>query len=108
VFNAKPAKLGIIDNISMGGLTFQNIDSKIQLNNAFVLDILLTESRLYLADIPFKIISDFEIPEDIPGDPIEMRQVRLQFQKLSVNHQAKLIDFILNQGVEIGEIGVKE
>ena len=108
VFNARPAKLGIIDNISMGGLTFQHVDSKIQLNNAFVLDILLAESGLYLADIPFKITSDFAIPEDISGEPIEMRQVRLQFQMLNVDQLSKLKDFILKHGVESGEIGIKD
>ena len=108
VFNARPAKLGIIDNISMGGLTFQHGDSKIQLNNAFVLDILLAESGLYLADIPFKITSDFAIPEDISGEPIEMRQVRLQFQMLNVDQLSKLKDFILKHGVESGEIGIKD
>jgi hypothetical protein len=108
VFNAKPAKLGVVGNISMGGLTFQHIESKIQLNNAFVLDILLAECGLYLADLPFKIISDLEIPEDIAGDPFSMRQIRLQFLKLSVDHQAKLKALILNHGAEIGDLNVNE
>ena len=107
VFNAKPAKLGIIDNISMGGLTFQHVDSRVKLDNKFVLDILLADCGFYLADIPFKIITDFEIPDDILGDSVVMRQVRLQFQKLNANLKAKLKDFILNHGVEIGEIGNK-
>ena len=32
VFNAKPARLGRIDNISMGGLLFQHVAGKTQLN----------------------------------------------------------------------------
>ncbi len=107
VFNAKPAKLGIIDNIGMGGLTFQHVDSRVKLDNTFVLDILLADCGFYLADIPFKIITDFEIPDDILGDSVVMRQVRLQFRKLNANLEAKLKDFILNHGVEIGEIGNK-
>ena len=108
VFNAKPAKLGIIDNISMGGLGFQYVDNKIQLNNAFVLDILLAECGLYLADLPFKIISDFAVSRDFPGDPIEMRQVRLQFQKLNAKQQAKLKDLIFNHSAETVEISANE
>ena len=107
VFNAKPAKLGIIDNISMGGLTFQHVDSRIRLNNAFVLDILLTDCRFYLADIPFQIITDLEIPDDIPSDSIEMRQVRLQFQKLTADQEAKLKDFITNHGAESSKLNCR-
>ena len=41
VFNAKPVKLGKIDNIGMGGLMFYHADSKEQISQALVLDILL-------------------------------------------------------------------
>ena len=61
-----------------------------------MLDILLADCGFYLADIPFKVITDFEIPDDILGDSVVMRQVRLQFQKLNANLEAKLNDFILN------------
>jgi hypothetical protein len=107
VFNAKPAKLGIIENISMGGLMFQHVDSKIKLPKALVLDILLADCGFYLANMPYKTITDVVISEDVPDDSIEMRQVRLQFQKLSAYQQARLKDFILNHGEEIGEITVK-
>ncbi len=108
VFNARPAKLGKIDNISMGGLMFHHVDSKAQLNQALVLDILLADCGFYLANMPFKTITDVVIPEDVPGDSIEMRQVRLQFQKLNAIQQARLKNFILNHGAEIGEIGVTD
>jgi hypothetical protein len=103
VFNAKPSRLGKIDNISMGGLTFQHVDSRIKLNNAFVLDILLADCGFYLANIPFKIITDFEIPDDIPGTSFETRQVRLQFQNLNAIQQMRLKDFIFNHGARIVE-----
>ena len=108
VFNAKPAKLGNIDNISMGGLTFQHVDSKLPLNNTFVLDILVADCGFYLASIPFRLITDAIIPDEILDDPVKMRQVRLQFKKLGLNQQAKLHDFLLNHGAEIDEIGVKD
>ena len=108
VFNAKPAKLGKIDNISMGGLMFHHVDSKAQLNQALVLDILLADCGFYLANMPFKTITDVVIPEDVPGDAIEMRQVRLQFQKLNAIQRARLKGFIMNHGAEIGEIGVTD
>jgi hypothetical protein len=104
VFNAKPARLGRIDNISMGGLMFQHVAGKKQLNNNFVLDILLAGCRFYLASMPFKIIADVVLPEDIPGGSFEMRQVRCQFQSLSVKQEAKLKEFIFNHGGEIAKI----
>ena len=102
VFNAKPAKLGKIDNVSMGGLMFRHVDSKAQLSQALVLDILLAECGFYLANIPYKIIADVVIPEDILDDAIEMRQVRLQFQQLNTLQQARLQDFIWNSRHGLG------
>ena len=108
VFNAKPARLGRVDNISMGGLMFQHVVGKLQLNKVLVLDILLAGCRFYLANMPFKIIADVVIPTDIPGSSIKMRAVRLQFQKLNVNQQASLKELILNHGTEIAEFDVKD
>jgi hypothetical protein len=108
VFDAKPVKLGKIDNISMGGLMFQHVVGKTQLSKTFVLDILLAECGFYLADLPFKILSDFVLPDDIPATAFEMRQVRLQFQNLNAIQQARLKDFIFNHGAQNGEIGVNE
>ena len=101
VFNAEPAKLGKIDNISMGGLMFHHVVGKAQLGQAFVLDILLADCGFYLANIPFETISDAVVPDDIPGDVIKMRRVRLSFQRLNDIQQPKLKDFILNHGTEM-------
>jgi hypothetical protein len=100
VFNAKPAKLGKIDNISMGGLMFHHADNKEQLSQALVLDILLADCGFYLANIPFKIKTDVVIPDEVYSNAIEMRQVRLQFQRLNTIHQARLNDFIMSHGTE--------
>ena len=107
VFNAKPARLGKIHNISMGGLMFEHIADKTQLNRTFVLDILSADCGFYLADIPFEIEADVLLPVDIPDSPFKMRQVRLQFQKLSTNQQTRLNEFLLNHGTKVGEMGVK-
>jgi len=100
VFNAKPVKLGKIDNISMGGLMFHHADSKEQLSQALVLDILLADCGFYLANMPFKTITDVVIPDEVSSDAIEIRQVRLQFQQLNTIQQARLKDFIMNHGTE--------
>ena len=92
----------------MGGLMFQHVDSKTQLSKALVLDILLADCGFYLANMQFKTITDGVVPDDIPDNLFEMRQVRLQFQKLNVDQLDKLNKFIFNHGAEIGEIGVKD
>jgi len=98
VFNAKPAKLGKIDNISMGGLMFHHADNKEQLSQSLILDILLADCGFYLANIPFKTITDVVIPDEVFSDAIEIRQVRLQFKKLNTIQQARLEDFISDHG----------
>jgi hypothetical protein len=107
VYNARLSKLGKIDNISMGGLMFHYISSRSPSNQAAVLDILLAERGFYLAGIPYKTISDVAIPADVPGDPIEMRQVRLQFQEVNHDQFLKLRDFIFNHGAENGATDTK-
>ena len=106
VFNARPVKLGKIANISMGGLMFQYAFSNTNIDEALVLDILSADCGFYLANVPYITISDVVLPEDIPDESIEMRQVRLQFQSLSHQQQARLKDFILNHGTQGREIGV--
>ena len=101
VFNAKPVKLGKIDNISMGGLMFYHADSKEQFSQALVLDILLADCGFYLANMPFKTITDVVIPDEVSSDAVEIRQVRLQFQQLNAIQQARLENFIMNHGTEL-------
>ena len=101
VFNTKPAKLGKIDNISMGGLMFHHADNMEQLSQALVLDILLADCGFYLANIPFKTITDVVIPDEVFSDAIEIRQVRIQFQKLNTIQLSQLKNFIMNHRTEI-------
>jgi hypothetical protein len=108
VFNAKPVKLGKIDNISMGGLMFQYAFCNTIISEALVLDILLADCGFYLANVPYKIISDAVIPEDVPEDFIEMRQAHLQFQNLSDYQQARLKDFMMNHCTQTSQIGMED
>ena len=90
VFRSKPIKFGRIDDISMGGLLFRYVDSKLQSNESPVLDILLADCGFYLEGVFFKNISDTEIAEDSPIDTIKMKQLRMQFRKLTANQKLKL------------------
>ena len=100
VFRSKPTKFGRIDDISMDGLLFRYVDDKIQPNESPVLDILLADCGFYLEGVLFKNISDSEIAEDYPIDSVIMRQLRMQFRKLTPNQKVKLEYLIQNYGSE--------
>ncbi len=100
VFRSKPVKLGRINNISMGGLVFRYIDSQAQSDESLVLDILFAAYGFYLANVPFETITDIEIAEDVPVAAAIMRQLRVQFKKLTPNQKALLDYFVWNFGFE--------
>jgi hypothetical protein len=100
VFRSKPTKFGRIDDISMDGLLFRYVDDKIQPNVSPVLDILLADCGFYLESVLFKNISDTEIAEDYPIDSVKMKQLRMQFRKLTPNQKVKLEYLIQNYGSE--------
>ncbi len=100
VFRSKPIKFGRIDDISMDGLLFRYVDNKIQSNESPVLDILLAECGFYLESAFFNTISDTEIAEDYLIDSVKMKQIRMQFKKLTPNQKFKLEYLIQTHGSE--------
>ena len=106
VFRSKPIKLGRINNIGMGGLVFRYIESQAQSNESSVLDILFSDCGFYLGNVSFKTISDIELSEDVPIDSVKMRQLRVQFKKLTPNQKIQLDNFIRNHGSEVQDAPV--
>jgi hypothetical protein len=101
VFRSKPIKLGRINNISMDGLVLRYIDSQAQSDESPVLDILSADCGFYLGNVSFKTMSDIEIAEDVPINSVKMRQLRVQFNKLTRNQKIQLDNFIRNHGSEV-------
>ncbi len=100
VFRSKPIKFGRIDDISMDGLLFRYVDSKTQSNESPVLDILLADCGFYLESVSFNTISDTEIAEDFPIDSVKMKQLRMQFRKLTPDQKFQLEYLIQSHGSE--------
>ena len=98
LFRSKPIKLGRINNISMGGLVFDYIENQAQSHDSSVLDILFADCGFYLGNVSFKTISDIELSEDVPIDSIKMKQLRVQFKKITPNQKIQLDYFIRNHG----------
>jgi hypothetical protein len=101
LFRSKPIKLGRINNISMGGLVFRYIESQVQSNESSVLDILFADCGFYLGNVSFKTISDIALPEDVPIDSVKMKQLRVQFKKITPHQKIQLDYFIRNHGSEV-------
>ena len=101
VFRSNPIKLGRINNISMDGLVLRYIDSQAQSDESPVLDILSADCGFYLGNVSFKTMSDIEIAEDVPINSVKMRQLRVQFNKLTPNQKIQLYNFIRNHGSEV-------
>ena len=101
VFKSKPIKLGRINSISMGGLVFRYIGSQAQSDESQVLDILSADCGFYLGNVSFKTMSDIEIAEDVLTNSVKMRQLRVQFKKLTPSQKIKLDHFIRNHSSEV-------
>ena len=88
------SRLGQIKDISIRGLSFRYIDGNEKLENAKELKIILGRQGLYLDKVPFKKISDFEIKSEFSFSRVKMRQIGLEFGKLTSEQHMKLENFI--------------
>ena len=91
---AQDSRLGQIKDISIRGLSFRYIDSHEKLENADALKIILGDEGLYLDNVPFKKISDFEIENEFSFSRIKMRQIGLEFGELTPGQRDRLNRFI--------------
>ena len=95
------SKLGQIRDISIKGLSFRYIDSEEEESDARELKIILGSGELCVDKVPFKLITEFEIKSEFSFSSIKMRQVGLQFGKITLEQRASLNNFI--QDHTIGE-----
>ncbi len=96
------SKLGQIKDISTAGLSFRYIEDHGQTDDAQELKIIIGNRGLYLDKIPFRQIFDFEIANEYSFSFIKMRQVGLQFGKLTAEQEHRLHVFI--QEHTVGEV----
>jgi hypothetical protein len=94
VFRSKPAKLGQIINISMGGLMFRYVDCRVQSDESIAMDILSADCGFYLENLRFKSISDLPVPNDFLNGPLKMGQLHAEFERPAPYQMARLRYFI--------------
>ena len=93
-------KLGRILNISKGGLAFEyfvNYGSEISKPEQ---TIYLSSNRCYVENIPFKVIDDREVANNLPFNSMEKRKQCVQFDKISQRKSFDLDFYIQNNTVD--------
>ena len=89
-------KLGQIKDISLVGLSFRYIDSNEQNHPESELKIILAGRGLFMDDLPYEPVSDFEVDDDYTFSSVKMRQMHLAFGELTPQQLSQLDYFILN------------
>ncbi len=92
--SAHRRKLWQILDISKGGLAFQYVANEERLYDSPDLDIAYSRASFYLEKMPFKVISDLELENDIRWSSLKLRRFGVQFGELTENQESLLEDFI--------------
>lgn len=93
--NPKAEILGQMINIGLGGLLFQYIDTEIDPSPSHDLLILLNKPRFYLDNIPFRTVTDHELPNEFIFSAVSVRRMSVEFGDLTTAQRTQLEDFIL-------------
>ena len=86
--------VGKIIEISTSGLAFLYSAASMQKDESRNLDIILAGPRFSVGEVPFKTISDFEIPMECPVGFMAPRRRGVQFGDLTDNQKLELEYFI--------------
>lgn len=96
------SKLGQIKDISGMGLSFRYIDNGDPSDEPTELKIIVGERGVYLDNLPFKKITDFAIKNESSFSALKMRQIGLQFGKLTPRQKIRMERLLRNH--TIGEV----
>jgi hypothetical protein len=87
-------ELGQITNISMGGLAFQYFIGNREFQKANHLDVLLADSGLHVENIPFDVVDDYELVNELPFSSITKREQRVLFTEMTDDQKKGIERFI--------------
>jgi hypothetical protein len=93
-------KLGQIIDISMGGLSFKYIDTSIEEEVSDMPEntVFLSSMGYYVGDLPFKMVSDYELTNAPSFSSMKVRKRHVQFTDLSFKQLFDL-DYYLRNNV---------
>lgn len=92
--------LGLIQNISKGGLAYRYITNGDTSTGLYKLDIFITNKDFYLKNIPFKTVAAIDEVTEFPYSSILMKKRCIQFDRLDPDQEQMLDYFILNHTIE--------
>lgn len=87
-------ELGQIVNISRGGLVFHYFIGNREFQRADRLDVLLADSGLHVENIPFRVVDDYELVNELPFSSITKREQRVLFNDLTEPQKQGIESFI--------------
>jgi hypothetical protein len=87
--------LGQMIDIGMGGLSFRYIESHEPPGYSDELVILVTRQHFFLDRVPFKVVSDIEIENNISFSSIQMRRCSVEFVRLNLQQAVSIQNFIM-------------
>jgi len=86
--------IGLIKDISKGGLSFQYVANGKKLNGLLTVDIFSNGKSFYLKAMPIKTITDFYVDNKVPFSTIMLRQCCGKFADLTDKQISQLDHFI--------------
>lgn len=92
------SKLGIITDISRGGLAFRYIEfdkHEIDLKEQVELAIICSTDNFYWHDVPCEIIMDGHSPPEYSFSSLSMRKCHVQFDEMTSDQIFQMEDFIV-------------
>ena len=86
--------VGQIINLSLGGVSFRCISSGRRGFNGSILEIFSRDNHFYLKKIPFKVVSEIDLENQVPFSSIQMKQISGKFSGLT-EYQKSQLDYFL-------------
>lgn len=90
------SKLGQVKDISMGGLTFQYVDSGEPVDVSSEIELFSSVYDFHLKKLKVKSVEDLAVDNTVPFSSLPIRQLRIQFGTMT-SDQLRLLDFFLRR-----------
>ena len=89
-------QIGRIKDISKGGVSFTCISSGLVRYDISVLEIFSKNNNFYLKEVPFKVVSEINMENNIPCSSLPMKQISGKFAELTEYQNSQLDSFLQN------------
>ena len=93
--NPKAEILGQMIDIGLGGLSFRYIDPEVETPPSNELLIVLNKPRFFIENIPYRKVTDQELPNEFIFSAVSVRKMGVKFGDLSPTQRTQIEDLIL-------------